>query len=610
MPRKEFGILGPLDVRDGDAAVALPPGKPRALLALLLLHAREVMSKYQLVEGLWGERAPASAVKNVQIYISHLRKAVGDDAITTVGQGYAVQIEPDQLDLHRFERLLAGGRERLAAGDARAAADNLGEALSLWRGPPLAEFGDEPFAQGEAERLEELRLAALETRIEADIALGRHDTVIPELTALVRQEPFRERLRGQLMLALYRAGRQGEALEAYREGRRTLVAELGLEPATALQELERAILTQDAALDPPVQPGFGRVYRRRRLLLLATSAIAAAAAAAAIGLSGGGGRADLRGVRANSVGVIDPSTNRIVAQVPVGAAPTRVSVGLGSVWVVNSDDQTVSRLDPKARVVVRTIPIEGRPTDVAAGGGRVWVLFARLAAFTMVVGRIDPSLNAVVESVPIGTSGSATFADRLATAPGMLWASSEGTVVRVGPGTMRVKARVAIPAGTGSSILTVPDIGAAGGSVWVASYAGVTRIDSRTASVAGTISTAGHGPGPQPAPTALAVGEGAVWVANTPRDRLSAPCPLCDSGLPGSVIRIDPSNDTVTATIPVGRSPFSIAVGEGAVWVANRTSRSVSRIDPRSNKVVATILLHNRPEGIAVGNGAVWVTVD
>lgn len=246
----EFRILGPLEAVDGGRKLTLGAAKQRALLAVLLLHPNEVLSADRLVDELWVDRPPETAVKVVQVYVSQLRKALGEnDRLLTRPPGYLLRVEQHELDVARFETLFEEGRRALAAGDPRRAAAALRDALALWRGPPLADFVYEPFAQDDVARLEERRLAAVIERVEADLALGRHADLIAELEVLVDQHPLHERLRGQLMIALYRAGRQAEAIQAYQAGRQALGAELGLEPGEALRELERAILTQDPALD-------------------------------------------------------------------------------------------------------------------------------------------------------------------------------------------------------------------------------------------------------------------------------------------------------------------------------------------------------------------------
>jgi DNA-binding SARP family transcriptional activator len=251
----DFRLLGPLEVLDQGRVLPLGGAKQRALLAVLLLRPNEVVSIDRLIDELWGEEPPSTATKVVQVYVSQLRKSLAGDrsqpVIETRPPGYAVRVEPGRLDVERFEGLLSRARRRRSAGDLEETASALREALALWRGQALADFAYEPFAQAAIARLEELRLVALEERIEADLAVGRHAEVVAELETLVAEEPLREGLRGQLMLALYRSGRQAGALEAYQRARRVLVEQLGIEPGPALQELEKAILRQDPALDPP-----------------------------------------------------------------------------------------------------------------------------------------------------------------------------------------------------------------------------------------------------------------------------------------------------------------------------------------------------------------------
>ncbi len=283
----EFRILGPLEVYEDGRRLELGGARQRALLAILLTRANYVVSRDRLIDDLFGEEPREAAGNLLQVYVSRLRKALEPGRerrqqtgiVVTKAPGYLVRVEPGELDLERFERLAEEGREALAESVPEIARQRLVEALGLWRGPALADFALEPFAQGEARRLDELRLVVLEDRIEAELALGRHDTLVGELESLVSEHPLRERLRGQLMLALYRSGRQAEALDAYQATRRVLVDELGIEPTARLHELERAILRQDPGLDlqrsPELRPELTQVTTPDRSVLLVAETAAA-----------------------------------------------------------------------------------------------------------------------------------------------------------------------------------------------------------------------------------------------------------------------------------------------------------------------------------------------
>ena len=250
--------MGPLEVVDGATSLPIAARKQRALLAVLLLNANRTVSRERIVDDLWGDTVPDSARKMVQIYVSQLRKTLPESRLHTRPPGYALELAGDELDLDLFERLVADGRAALSGGRAGDASALIRRALALWRGPALAEFS-EPFAHPEAARLEELRLTALEWRIEADLAVGRDAEVVGELEALVPRHPLRERLRSQQLLALYRAGRHAEALAGYQSFRRVLADELGIDPSPALKDLERRMLAPGPR---PRAPGDGR--RRAR----------------------------------------------------------------------------------------------------------------------------------------------------------------------------------------------------------------------------------------------------------------------------------------------------------------------------------------------------------
>jgi DNA-binding SARP family transcriptional activator len=259
----QFRILGPLEIESANGRIELGSAKQRALLALLLLNANDVVPTSRLIDVLWADELPADGSKALQVHVSRLRRSfVGEDVVETRPGGYLLAADASSFDLPRFQERAAAGRALLAAGDARGARSALADALRLWRGTPLAEFSAEAFAQTEIARLDELRLAAVEDRIDADLRLAAHAEVVAELEALTAQHPLRERLRAQHMLALYRSGRQADALQAYRDARGALVDELGIEPGKQLQELEQAILRQDASLDLAPEAPAARAGRR------------------------------------------------------------------------------------------------------------------------------------------------------------------------------------------------------------------------------------------------------------------------------------------------------------------------------------------------------------
>jgi DNA-binding SARP family transcriptional activator len=261
----EFRILGPLEITGRSGKIALPAAKPRTLLGVLLLHANKAVSQDRLANELWGERTPSSAAKLVQTYIGKLRSALGSAVIETRSPGYLLRIEEEALDAARFRRLVGEARQLAGQGWLVQASSAYREALVLWRGPALADLSFESFARNEADQLDEERVIALMDRIDCDLILGHDNELIPELETLVKQHPLQERPRAQLMIALYRSGRQADALNLYRETRFTLRDELGLEPSLRLQELEREILRHDPRLDAaPEPPARHKVTRRRR----------------------------------------------------------------------------------------------------------------------------------------------------------------------------------------------------------------------------------------------------------------------------------------------------------------------------------------------------------
>jgi YVTN family beta-propeller protein len=584
----DFKVLGPLDVVDGDRSVELGGRKQRAVLAMLALRPGQVVSTDALVDGLWGDAPPATAAKSLQVYVSRLRKTLGEGAIVTRATGYLLAASPDDVDLARFEQLTAEARREEPA----AAAETLRAALDLWRGRALADVAEVPFARAESARLEEIRVAALEDRIDADIALGRSAEVVGELEGLVRLHPYRERLRGQLMLALYRSGRQADALGAYRDARTTLANELGLEPGDDLRELERRMLAHDPTLAGPRKESIAEsppaTARRRRLAVVA-AAILAAAVGATVGIAAltSGGEAAPVVAPANSVALIDPAQDRVVAAVPLGERPTRIAAHGDSVWVLHPDRSTVSHVSVPDRSVLGTVGVGGAPSGLVADQRGAWVSDARSGKLTLIESdRLTVADRVSTRRRPL--QGPYPDAGPLAIGFGSLWFASGGsTISRIDPTTGVVTARIR-PVSTGESNGGIA-IGA--DSVWVAGpfqESPLTRIDPTRNAVLSTIPLAKFRSG------GVAVVGDAVWVADPGGDK---------------VWRIDTLRNIAVGTAQVGSAPLGVVAGHGSVWVANAGDGSVSRIDPITGRVVATVTVGGSPTGVAVTDDAVWVTV-
>ncbi len=551
----EFRVLGPLVVFDGDAELLLGPAKERAVLSMLVLRVGVVVSRDQLVEALWGEAPPLTAGKALNVYVSQLRKTLarnGDQPLQTRAPGYVLAVDPGSVDAVRFERLAAAARERAVAGELEAASALMREALALWRGPALFGIELEDRGRNEVERLEQLRLAAELDRIDYELALGRHEPLVGELERLVAEHPLDERLRGQLILALYRCGRQADALAAYRDTRAVLVEQLGIEPGAPLQRLQAAILNQERSLEVPA--GVSRampVARSRRTARLGFAAtLASAGAALALFATGVVDRAGPPRVVANTLVRLDAAGDKIEAVTSVGALPSRAAATRDALWAVSGRDGTVSRVGSR-RGDVKSISVLGAPEDVAAGEGAVWVA-SHTSGGTNIV-RIDPRDAEIASTIPV---------------PGVL------------------------PRG----------IAAGQGSVWLAGEAGrgsggvLVRISAATNSVTRSL--------PLPSkPSGIEVGDRGVWIAG---QILAGPRA---SGTQGAVYVIDPASGALLAR---GRAPFaplrgrtSLALGAGAVWLAG-TGGSVVRLDPRSARVTHITHPSRAVAAVAVSGGKVW----
>jgi YVTN family beta-propeller protein len=605
----DFGVLGPLEVLRSGRAVPLGGPRQRAVLALLLLEANRVVSMDRLAEDVWGGHPPEEWANTLQTYVFHLRQALepgrarggADGVLVTSGRGYVLRVGREQLDAARFEDGFTAGRAALEAGRYREAAGTLRAALSLWRGPVLADLADYAFTRPEAARLEELRLAALEARIDADLALGRHDALTAELERLAAEHPLRERLHGQLMLALYRCGRQADALAAYRPARDLLAGELGIDPGEPLRRLHASVLAHDPALDwhlggraaaedngLPTEPsaaspegGFrphptGRreldwVRHHARRLLVIGSALAVAAAVGIVVVARPWA-VQQTSLPANSVGLIDPAGGRAGAPVSVGS-PDGLAYGDGSVWAVDSADNTLFRINPATHAVIGQIPVGAAPSAVTVTrGGNVWT--ANSGEGT--VSRVNAAASKVVQTIPVGNVPVA-----IASGPSGVWVANQGddTVRRINPATDLPSSPISVGARP-DGIAVGPD------AVWVANSQDgtVTRIDPVTGQPSGPVFV-GAGP------AGITVTPSAVWVANS---------------LDLSVTKIDPVTGRVTATIPVGDGPDAIIAGRDGVWVGDEFGATLAHIDPGTGQV-RKIFVGSSPHGLALTSAGVWV---
>ena len=582
----DYRLLGPLEVTAGGHALDVGGPKQRALLAILLLHANQPVPRDVLIEQLWGESPPAGPDHAVEVYVWRLRKTLdpvaGSPCVLTRAGGYLLRAAPEQVDLVRFERLAHDGQRSLAEGQADRAAGKFREALALWRGPPLADFRGEAFAQARITGLEKLRAEVAEDRIEADLALGQHARVVGELEAIVASRPLRERPYQQLMVALYRCGRQADALAVYQDARRTLVDELGIEPGQQLRQLERAILQQDPSLELPTRraaaravvppPGTARAWFTgpggRRRLVAAAGALALTLTLLVAATTHGSARL---AAGPDSVGVIDGATADLSAVVTRVGRPDGIASGAGAVWVTDSADNLLLRVDLAGQVIDR-IPVGRGPAGVTVGDGEVWVA----NELDGTVSEVNPGAGRQVATIPVGIGPHA-----IAFGYGSVWVANvtDDTLFRIDAATGTVT--TVIPLGSAPA-----GIATGAGAVWVTSQqtGELLRIDPADNRPSRAIPIGRS-------PAGLAAGGGSIWVA--------------DSG--GALWRVDPRTGRAR-TIKLGGAPAGVTYSGGAVWVARSLSGSVSKIIPATGKV-QLIHLGNEPTDLVAAGGRVWATV-
>jgi DNA-binding SARP family transcriptional activator/DNA-binding beta-propeller fold protein YncE len=569
----EISLLGPVEATSGGKPVDLGSPQQRALLVLLAARAGAVVPMDVIVDALWPTDPPASANKVVQTYVSRLRKALGEETLERRGAGYSLNRSQASVDAERFEWLVRDGQ--------------LTAALSLWRGRALAGVVALPAMRREAERLEELRVRALEGWIDAELEAGNALGVLADLHDLVMAHPLREDLISRLMIALYRAGRQAEALELYRKSRSMLVEELGIEPAPELRDLERRILEHDPALLPEsehdtytsAEPAVVRrpVRRRRMRLLVALSVLTLVATAVAAALALARGSQDPVVVRPNSIVRIDSDTNEVAESISVGREPSGIVATSDAVWVANERDRTLTRVDTRTQHKQTIGGLNGVGFVARDDHGNIYASGWDYPY----VWRIDPRKVEVAERFRVRSR-----AVGMAIGGGSLW-----VVDRLVDGVTRID--LAEPkTATFVSVGADPLVAAFGyGALWVAnSDDGTVSVIRPGVGRSQTIEVSAK-------PFGIAAGEGAVWVAS-----------YADS----TVTRIDPELRRVAARIEVGvdyGGLYAVAAGAGSVWAAYTSQRTVVRIDPKTNEIVSRIKLDVEPRAIAIDGDDVWVSV-
>ena len=603
-------LLGAVEA--GADGVPLPLGGPRqrAVLADLALHAGQSVPTGQLIDDLWGARPPASAKPTLASYVFRLRHVLNASGATGVAlvtrpAGYMLDAEQDRIDVWRFRELAGRGGGALERGDAAAAVTLLTSALALCRGPALADIREAPFAVLAGQRLDDERLTGAEKLVEARLRLGQHRELVPELEALIAGSPYRETFHAQLMLTLYRSGRQAEALTAYRRARELLAGELGIEPGPELRELQRAILLQAPELElaggggvrralRPVAAGLpGRLADQRRAGLADRpagvrragerggrawrwTAVAAVLGLAAVGLpvlltaGPAGGK-----VLADGVGELSAAGGGIARSLALPGPPGAALRADGSVWVTSPEGNVVYRIDPVTASVAQAIPVGAGPSAITAAGPDIWVA----NALDGTVSRINAATGRVVQTVAVGTEPTG-----IAAGGGSIW------VANAAASTLSALSDVTGHLTATTALASAPfGVAFGAGSVWVTSPAGnsITRVDPRSGQPGQQIPV-GSGP------TAITFGLGSVWVAN---------------GLDSTVSRVDPGTDAIAATIPVGDGPVALAVDGNTVWAAARLSSVLTRINAGTNAPQPPIPVGGGPVALAAAGRSVWVGV-
>jgi DNA-binding SARP family transcriptional activator/ABC-type transport system substrate-binding protein len=606
----EFRVLGPLQVLVEGHLLPLGGAKQRATLAILLLGRNRVVSREQLIDGLWGASPPPTAGPTLETYVSRLRRVLREDGhgarLVTQPPGYRLRVEADELDLERFETLLQRARTAEADHDAEAASNNLREALTLFRGAPLEDLAHAPFARQEIARLEELQLGALEERVDADLALDRHAELIGELESLAARHPFRERLWAQLMLALYRSGRQGEALNAFDRVRRILAEELGLEPGQTLKHLHRQILQQDPSLEraapsapvvaeAPTPPrAAGRVPHLRpfrsgpQAIALVGIALLLALTLGAVFIPrvfrrGGIETTDSR----PGTALIDLASGKEIGSIPLsrlGNSAYPIYAG-GHFWVNEFSPAAYVEIDPRTGRTLRQLPAPPLPVDVGGGGGETLTPFA-VQGNTLWGGsgddlvKMDIDLRRVRDRFQLDdyVGGGSGFAEGVAVGGGSVWVGRDvggGQIVRLDPATGAVQHRF-------DGMTAYLQLAYGDGSLWAADERGIERIDAETNRVTPVSGIRGN--------KFVVAGGGFGWTSDERK---------------GVVYKVDQTGHLVE-TYTTGLGAGFMTYTDGVLWVGNHDEGTVTGIDAVTGKQT-TFRFSHPVETIVAGDGVLLV---
>ncbi len=578
----QFRVLGQLEALADGRPVDLGGPRQRAVLAVLLAHANQPVSTERLVTEVWGADAPPTATKTAQVYISRLRRTLGDESLETTPGGYVLRVASGAVDVDEAELL----RERARDAGPREAGTLLRGGLGLWRGPAYADLRYEPALQGEIARLDELRLSMLEERVEADIAAGHTTDLVPELQALVREHPLRERLLGSLMLALYGSGRQADALDAFADGRRRLVEELGLVPGPELRELERAILTQDPAIAGPPRSSQRPARRRAGALVALGGALLAATAVGGVALvlHRDGGAARLVETPPQALVGLDPSTGDATVVVPLPSDPVALAAGKEALWAASADARMLTRIDP-ASGAARRVAVPLVPSSVAVGADAVWVGGSGSPGLTAV----DPVFLRPREH-GLRRVGWPSSVRALAVGDGSLWAGTDDGVVRIDEHSGRVLRRYPVEEG-------VAALAFGGGVLFAGLPSGrILRIDPVSGiSARGLVSDWIAG---------LAVRGRELWAVG----RYTTTVWQLDAG---SLVVVG-STDVDTEPGGTIANATGIAVSGESTWISSELGvRRLDRPndDPNLREIGASLDLAAHPRAIVAAGDRVWLAV-